>query len=686
MSAKRWGIGLGIVVWSVSAGWVDLVRAADPEVSISLAPIRQAVVRGDEDKFRAHRWMREGYVGGLTELSLQYAFPDGTALSAESRALIDQNDLGADFSLQKESLGFFNLDYSEIRKYYDKTGGVYYPFSTFRSSDTFKELELDLGHFGLETGLTLEGWPELAFEYEREFKDGAKSRLTWSAVKEGSTTRNIGPSWQDIDEVVDTFALKTRHELAGFALRGEQRWELVRTETFREEKLLATTGVAADTKIRRQDQAPEATLMTTTLGAERSFLNDKVFTSTGYHFAHMDNREFEAIIESNAAGTPTNFSNPKQIRDARADNDYDSHTWVGNLTMTPWSWLSLGTKLKAETIHRESNSRYPQDASPSSAGGSTPDGTIELVIDSFAKNKVVRWGEGLSLRVTALPRTALYTELELEQARIQMGEDRKVVVGSSASDVFNRYTITDVRRGTWTLGGRVDAARFLDVTAHVRRRVNNNDYDDQRESVASSTALSAFIDRQDVQTNEFATRVALKPCRWLRSSVRYQFRDDDYSTAFEGQNLTKAETRSHIYTFDVSAQPLSELSTTASFSRQTAVTTTPATSLSSTHIPAFHADVNTWLLSTDYTPKPTVSLTNTLQFSTAENFNDFTASGMPFGADFDQLDVTTGMTWALAAETSLRMEYAFYSYVPGSLAEVGGYHAHVVWLEVTKTF
>ncbi|MBI2173682.1 MAG: hypothetical protein HYU33_00585, partial [Candidatus Omnitrophica bacterium] len=383
MSAKRWWIGLWIVVLSVCAGWVDPARAADPEVSASLAPIRQAFVSGDEDKFRAHHWMREGYVGGLKELSIKHAFPDGTALSAESHALIDQNDIGADFSLRKESLGFFNFDYTEFRKYYDKTGGVYYPFSTFRSSDTFKELELDLGHFGLETGLTLEGWPELAFQYEREFKDGAKSRLTWSAVKEGSTTRYIAPSWQDVDEIVDAFALKTHHELAGFALKGEQRWELVRTETFREEKLLATTGVASDTKIRRQDLAPEATLMTTTLGAERNFLSEKVFTATGYHFAHMNNREFESIIESNAAGTPTNFSSPKQIRDARADNNYDSHTWVGNLTVAPWPWMSFGTKLKAEAIHRESNSRYPQDASPSSAGGSTPDGTIDLVIDSF---------------------------------------------------------------------------------------------------------------------------------------------------------------------------------------------------------------------------------------------------------------------------------------------------------------
>jgi hypothetical protein len=661
-------------------------EAADPEVSVTLAPIRQAFVRGDEATFRAHHWMREGYVGGLQALFLRHVFPDGTAFSAESHALIDQNDLGASFSLKKDALGFFNFEYSEFRKYYDKTGGVYYPFSTFRSSDTFKELELDLGHFGLETGLTLEGWPALAVEYEREFKDGAKSRLTWSAVKEGSVTRYIAPSWQDVDEVVDTFALKARHELAGVALTGEQRWELVRTETLREEKLLATTGAASDTKMRRQDLAPEATLMTTTLGAERRFLNETVFTAAGYHFAHMDNREFETITETNAAGTPTNFSAPKQIRDARADNDYDSHTWVGNVTVHPWRWLSLGTKLKAETIHRESNSRYPQDASPSSSGGSTPDGTIDLIIDSFVKNKAVRWGEGLSLRVTALPRTALYTELELEQARVEMGEDRKAVVGSSPSDVFNRYTITDVRRGAWTLGGRADPHPWLDVTAHVRRRVNDNDYDDQRESVASGTALSAFVDEQNQHTNEFAARATFRPCRWFRSSFRYQVRDDEYATRFEAQDHVETAMTSHIYTFDVALEPLPALLTTASFSRQAAVTTTPASLAASATVQDFHADVNTWLLSATYAPKPSVTLSGTLQFSSADNFNDFTARGMPLGADFHQADVAAGVTWALDDRTAVDASYEFARYNPNENVEAGAYDAHILWLEVSRAF
>ena len=671
-----------VVALSACVG-VRMVFAADPEVSVSLMPLRSVLVRGDNSKFRAHHWMTsDGYAGGVKDFSMKYAFPDGTELAADSHAIINDNDLGADFSLKKEKLGFFDLGYSEFRRYYGAVGGVYYPFNVLSGIATQKQLELDLGKLDLEGGLTLEGWPEIGFQYEREFKDGAKSRLSWTSTKVGSTTRYIGPAWQDVDEIADTFVLKTAHEVGGFALNGEQRWERVRTETLREEKFLATTGVASNSEIRRQDQAPEANLMTTLLGGERSFLNDKAFFASAYRFAHLENREYESLAEFDENGVLRSFGHSKY--NARADTDFDTHTWVGNLTLTPWNWLNVGTKLKAEVLKRHSNSSYPSDTT------NPPDFIPNTTEASITENKTVRWGEGLSLRVTRIPRTALYTELELEQGRVLMREDRKSIAGQSASsagDIFNRETVTGVRRGTWTLGGQVAPASSLNLTAHVRRRVNNNDYDDQRESDAgSTTALSAFIDEQNVHTDEFAMRATLRPCRWFRSSVRYQFRDDKYSTRAEAQDTVKAGMRSHIYTYDVTLQPLHELTTTASFSRQTALTTTPARLASSANIPAFHADVNTWLFNADYTPQARVTLNGALQVSRAKNFNDYTSTGMPYGADFTRVDFSTGLTWTVTDDTSVGTEYAYYSYLPNALAELGGYHANVLWIEVSKKF
>jgi hypothetical protein len=673
-------VAVGAAAWMPQPG---SVAAESPEVSVTVLPGRYANVRGDRAKFRAHHWMSDGYVAGLSDLTVHHTMPDGTVFESEARALPGDNDWAADASLTKEGLGFVSFDFQEFRKWFDQNGGVYYPFTAYDTAETNKELALDIGRFDLKSGLTLEGWPELEFGYEREYKDGAKSRLTWTGVKEGTTTRRIGPSWQDVEEIVDVFDVQASHEIAGFALKGEQRWELVRSELFREERSLATTGVGTDTNIRRQDQTPESSLMTTLLSGERQLLGEKAFVASAYRFAHMDNREMESLLTTTELGLPINDSHTRV--NARADNDFDSHTWAGTFSASPWPEWGFSTKLKSEIIKREGNSTYPTDADI--------DGLIDRVDASLNNSKAVRWGEGASVRFTGIPRTALYTELELEQGRVLLREDRVSLDGpdagngASSGETFNRETVTDVRRGALTFGGRFDPTPIIDVTAQARRRVNNSDYDDQRESLAASGALSAFMDEQNVHTNEFITRLTVKPCRWFRSSLRYQFRADEFSTRFEAQDTSKADMRSHVYTYDVTLQPFDPLVTTASFSRQTAATSTPASlSATTSNTPTFNADVNTFMLSADYTPKPEVTLTQSLLYSQADNFNDFTSFGMPYGTDFNRLDLATGVTWAFADDTSLKTTYELYTYSPSSLVEIGGYHAHVLWLELSKEF
>ncbi len=691
-TGARWFL-IGVVVSCCAAP--RAVAAAAPDVSLELEPLRQVFVNGDEGKFRAHHWMSEGYAGGVKQFAMDYTLPNGAQLTGEGHALIDQNDLGGEFSLTKEHLGFVNLEYSEFRKYFDNTGGTYHAFTALQHVDTDRELTLDIGKLELETGLTLEGWPELEFVYEHEFKTGAKSRLSWTSVTgEKGVVRKIGPAWQAIDEVVDAFALKASHELRGFALTGEQRWEFARSENFREERQFSTTSTASDKKIRQQDQAPQAMLATTTLGVARAFWQEKAFFSTGYHYAQLRNREVERIQEYNENGVRTNFSNNEQKLDSYAANKYHTHTWVGNLMVSPFQSLNLGTKFKAEVLRRRSNSSYPSDAVPNSTGGSTPNGILDRTEASITDNKAVKWGQSFSIRYTGIPRTALYNELDLEQVRVLMREDRQSIDGPDAGDgtssgeIFNRETVSKIFRGVWTLGGQVAPWPFLNATAQVRHRQSNVDYDDQRETPAtSSSQKSAFFDGQNIATNEFATRWTFKPCRWFRPSFRYQLRGDKYATHAENEPIVKTGTLSHIYTYDVTLQPREDLLTTVAFSQQSAYTWTPARySNTLANIPSFKANVHTWLFSTEYTPAASVVLTGTLQYTAARNFNDFFTYGLPYGADFDEVNLTTGVQWTLKENTKIEAEYGLYHYQPNPNAEVGGYDAHLISLVLSKKF
>ena len=672
--------------------------ADDPQVSVTLEPAKYVFVDGDAGKFRAQHWMKTGYSGGLKNFSGRFTLPDGTELETQGHALIDAGDLGTELALKKEHVGFFNFDYSEFRKYFDAGAGVYRRFSTLQAPDSDRDLHLNIGKFGFETGLTLERLPELSLAYEREFKNGTKSRLTWPFAKEAGQAQKIAPSWQEIDETVDTFILKGHQEVAGLNLHGEQRWEASRSENFREEDNLATTGVASDTKIRRQNQIPTANLLTTTLGGEGSFLEEKVFISSGYQFTHIKDSEFETLAEYSQDGVLTNYSNPEQEPNNHANSHYDAHSWVENIMVTPWKPVTFGTRLKSEVIKRHSNSTRNHDSFKTSSTGASnaPDGVIDYTDYNLADTKAARWGEAFSVRFSGVPRTALYTDLELEQTRLLLREDEQTrtpagaTVNSTNDNSFFRETVTKVGRGTWTLGGRFDPWQFLDLTTQVRRRVTNTDYDDQRETFNSGSAKSAFFDGQAIHTDEFSTRLTYRPWRWFRPSFRYQLRADKYATRAEGQPIVKTVSLSNIYTFDVTTQPLRDLITTASFSRQTASIHTPAdlASAASAQIPTFNADVNTWMFNADYTIKPNITLTGALQYTWANNFNDYSATGQPYGADFKKLDFTTGVTWApmQLQGTSVSAEYGLYQYNANGNVEVGDYTAHVISFEVTRKF
>jgi len=654
-----------------------IVEASDPKVSMTVTPVRYIFVDGDSGKFRELHWTKEGYIGGLSAFSGHHAFANGVIVDATGHALIDQNDLGAGLALNKEDLGVLTLDFSEFRKYFDNNGGVYHLFPVLTAPHVDRDLELDIGKLAVKGELTVEGLPDLSLFYERRYKDGTKTKLTWGEAEEtpasGNATRNIVPAWFEIDEIVDTFEVGVAEEIAGVAFSGEQHWEFVRAETLRDELDRSTTFGLNDDREHRDARAPESTLMTTTLRAERSFQDDSVFVSSAYRFAHMNNREHLSIRAYNAltgARTESGHNHP----DSRADNRYETHTWVGNVSVTPLEHLTVLTAIKAEMLRRESNSIFREDTSD------PPDGVADDLDRSWSDNKTNNWGEKLSIRYTGIPRTALYTDLELEQGRTLLREEQAV------DHVWERETVGNSRRGAWTLGGNVVPWPFLNVTAQVRRWIKDQDLDDQRETLGGLN--SAFIDSVRIHRNEFTTRATYRPCRWFRSSFRYQLQDEDYGTIAQAESLVKTSTDTHTYTYDVSLEPRNDLLMTGSFSRQTASFETLARfgSTGATNIPTFNADVNTWMWTVDYAPKPQLSTTSSLLYTMARNFNDFTAGGIPYGADFDQLDLTTGLNWALGEDASLQAEYGYYHYQANSNAGTGDYDAHMISFELSKKF
>jgi hypothetical protein len=660
---------------------------------LDILPMHYALVDQNHRKFQADHWMRDGYAGGLNDATISYGTPENIEVLMEGRGILDQdtsitrNDYKGGILIRKKGLGFIDVSYKEFPKYYDSRGGIYHPFTMFSGMTVPRDLELDIGLLKIETGLTIDEWPHLEFEFEREFKNGAKSRTTWGSAVESGITRKIIPSWQEIDEVVHVFGIKAEHEIKKFELHGEQRWEHVDSVNKRYEQNFGTTP-----DYNQQIQEPESQMMTTTVGADRWFWNEKAFSGLAYRYARIRSSEKENLRELNSAFQLQSFSNNAEQRfDARADNHMDSHTTVLNFMVSPKTWVSFKNATKAELLRNRGNSTYPYDLS-ATGGTGFPDGIIDQTIFSDNKNKTWRVGEDFGIRFKKIPRTALYTEFSVEEARIWMVENRWATAQQptlaaaryASNENFNRRTIVNVLKTVGTAGINASPFSFLNATSQFRYRFDNNNYHDKRESAETTSAKSAFFDELSTQTVELETRATLRPCRWFRSSARYIVRDIDYFARTESlPGMEESSLLGNTYVLDVSVTPISEVTFIGSFTRENLATKTPAAAdpTGAIPLPGFNSDVDTWLFGLDYAATDAVSINTTVSYSRADNFNDYVSIGLPLGADYDRVGVTCSIKWSIKKDVSIEPMYEFYHYGPNAQYDGSRYNAHLAGLE-----
>lgn len=674
----------GLLIGMTAGGlaWAEESRGG---LYMKLLPVRYTAVKGDASMYRAHHWMTDGYAGGIESLMFDHDFSKDVTMSFEGGFIPDENDADALLTLDSEKYGSFKAGYGSFRKYYDGSGGLFKLFSDndYKTTTFDPDLKLDIKHYAFEVEPNIGDLGGVSFAYERHTKVGRKSRLTWGAVKDRGNffTRYIAPSWQDIEEVTDVLALKGNTELGGFKVSGEQRWEFLHESTMREERNISSNGVAADNKIRRQDQKPQADLSSTSLLGEKWLIEDKTFLSLGYRYQKVKNYELENLTEHDANGSPASYSSPKNKMNATADNALGSHTWIGHFLSNPLKSLSLIAKLKTEVIRNRGSSTYPSDTT------NPPNGVMNTFDYSDNKHSALRFGENISLRYTGLPKTSLYTEVELEQAKSHLSEERDSIGVESAHDQTNeevsRETLTHIIKSVFTAGARVVPASYLNWTGQVRYIKGMSDYDDKYEFVSSGSAKSAFFDALGTEANEATTKLTLKPVNWLQNSLRYKYVDRRYEARAEAQDAVKSTMVSHIFTYDIFWQPLDNFLLDVAFSRDQSKTNTAAASLGSRKLPGFVADVNSFLLSASYTPHAKITLTNSVQYSVADNFDDYSDTGIPFGEDYEAYDITSGIQWTPKEDITISPNYSYSSYAANPDTEASDYTAHTVWLDLS---
>lgn len=672
--------------------WVDQglpYGASAPTASLTLegAPtVGGAIVKGNARVFQEHRWMPEGWNGGLERFELLQQVDERTRVTAAGRLLRD--DYRLTLQLDRQDLGFVRGGFEQYRKYYADTGGYFSDFSP--SAFTLdRDLHLDLGRSWVDVGLTLPHWPRLTLGYEHQYKQGEKSLTSWSPVIQADATRNLFPTSKSIDEETHRLKFNLDHEIGGVRIEDDFRGEWTRLRTSRTNDVLSppeSDTLFFDRVQEGQDhfQAANAVRM------ERQF-TPWFFGSGGYLYSHFDAEGSFSLDEIYVSGTP-GFA--RRWRSPAIVLERDAH--VGNLNgqFGPWDGFTASLGIQSEWNRQRGfgDASFDYDQ----AGGGF---FVQPTIQSSAIDRAALT-EHVGLRYARIPRTVLFAEGRLQQESLGQFEEQP------GGDYPLRRD-TDASSELWDFRGGFNTSpwRKISLSSHYRRIEKRTRFDHRMDVVPSpfgdfpGEGYSAFIRDRDTKTDEVEARLSYHWTAWLKTAFSYRLTSSEYWTATDpvagfdpvtflpipgyvtpGTRVLAGNYNAHIYSVNAAVRPVRRLSLNTTFSFHDARTVSEANGVAS--VAPYRGQTHSVLASGNFAWNARTDLLFSYGFSDARYGQDATVRGLPGPFEYEQHGVTAGLRRRISEHVTAALRYGFFLYDEPSSGGFNDYTAHMVFATV----
>ncbi len=675
-----------LILLFLALGFIPCAWAAEnTQINYSIEPfLRYSFVDGDREKFREDNWINDKLAGGAQEFSLTRN-KDDLKLEVEGRAIVNENDYKLNLNMVKEGVFTLKAGFKEFRKYYDGTGGYYSRFTTFPFIELSRDLSLNDRTFYLDFVYQKPDSNAYFINYEQHAKSGVISMLDWASVFESisgtSTEKKISPTWKEVEEVQHTVKFGTEGNKK--LLSKDVHWKAEETliyfdqeSTIQERKYSAITTDLSNTSNSTNvtEQKPETKSHSTALLGDTR-INDWLFVSSVAEYEHIHASEEENLNELNTAtGIPTNFtSTTSNYFNASGLNDVDTYGWVTSFLLEPLKYLSASANIKAELSKRSSSSIYPRDTTLGAINTVGIDNTIYS--DTNRDDKSLE--ELLSVKFTKMPRTVLYLNGEFEQLDGHLLEDRNSV--GATDNTYNREMDIETYKNTLATGINWYPYSFLNISSEYKKNLGDTQYPNRSETVSNGTDLSTdMVDEQNFQGDFFTTKVNIKPCKWLHTTLKYQLSNTEIYTTVVGEGRTKATQDVNTYMATVTLIPRYDFYLTGMFTRQTALSNTVASLSSTANLPAYEANFNTVMFSATYVFNPKTSLSAEYQWVRANNFNDYSLTGLPYGLDNRLQRILLTFRQEIKENLSTEIKYGYDDYDENSNNNIDNYKAHII--------
>lgn len=641
-------------------------------------------VGGDKAQFMHEKQIPSGPFGGIEDFHWEKFIGKKGFLSVDGHGIFDNHDYSLRLSLSDPDKGYVRAGYTEFRTWYDGNGG-FFPhndlwFSTRAANGYGNELHVDRGQAWFEAGLTLPDKPVISFRYEHDFRHGEKDSTEWgdSNLTGGLGTRNIVPTFMGIDETRDIFQVDLKHTVDKTDFGVGVRYELDRNDDTL--NIHRRPGESADRFVTQEDVLNDDLFNAHAFTA--THFNERVVLTLGGSFTTLDTDTSGSRIYGSGydAVYDPNYANAQRFDEGFLNLQGGANTkqYVGNvnLMLTPWDSFTIVPSLRIEHENTDGSANFiDTTVNPALPVTETP-------TDYVGDNWFLDVAESLEARYTGVTNWTFYAMGEWSETE---GNETEREVIAPAAPVEN----TDWRRFTqkYSVGANWYPLSRLNFSGQYYHKIHEYDYDNRL--TASPTGYPGFLDDQNFKTDDMNVRATWRPLGTLLLVTRYDFQLSTVETSAGSLNsVESAETTTHIVSESIGWTPWSRLYVQANGSYVLESVDTPAANLPGItnlvlNFPSDYWDAN---VMAGFAINDKTDLQLQYSYYRADDFVNNSTFSQPYGAGFEQQNVTATLNRQISKAVRASLKYGFYHNHNETSGGHNDYDAHLLFATIEYRF
>jgi hypothetical protein len=635
------------------------------------------VTSGNKAQAEQNNQSRNGAFGGIKDFHFGTSLGKNTTLSADGHALFDNRDYQLKLDLEQANIGFVRLNYDQFRTWENGDGGFYPPSGMWYplSDDA---LALDNGTFSVEGGLRLANLPNvpnLTFKYTHTYRNGEEGSTIWGyshpdPLNNPGAVRGLNPSYYNIDEHSDIFQLDATDHIKATDLGVGLRYE---TGNLKDSlNIVQWPGELIQQGV--TDQSSVTYDLFNVHAFTETWLKDNLMFSTAYSYSDLHN---------DFTGSYVYQSNLGPSADGFGYNNLNGNSWVQdhvanlNLYARPMQNLSIVPSLRVQK----------EDSAVNANEIETFEGTTANPPDSQGDQSDLEVCERLDATYTGVTNWVYYVRGEWTEGSGNLNEYGGLIpIGG-----FNQFQ---------SVQSQIDSSRFfqkysaglrwypwyrvtVDAGGYYEAHNYNSNFplDSTANNSLTTYRYPGYLVMQDFDTYDGNIRLTLRPWQNVSLVGRYEYQLSTINTepdSISGLGSTESSRMtSHIIAGDASWSPWSRLSLTAGINYVLSETKTPASDYTQAIL---NAQNNYWTVnfSSDFVVDDKTDLNVSYYYYRADDYNNYAAVGLPYGAGTEEHAVTAEIVKRLTENLRLSLKYGFYHYTDETSGGNNDFDSHLI--------